>query len=115
MVDIASIIAGITAVLAMVTKIYNAIQAFIKTVQPIIEEAEKKALDGIIDTKDRKELVSQTVDLLVASGKIKIPWFVKPFMGKIINAVAKKLPDFQVKKLAAAMSNEVVKKIKATA
>lgn len=108
-------IAGIGAFLAMAGKIYAAIQVFIKQAQPIIDSAEDKAKDGVIDKADRKALVTEAIALLQTKGHLKIPWFIKPFMGIIINAVAKKLPDFEIKRLAQAVTDEAAGNIKKVA
>ena len=113
MINIASWLTGFAAIMAAATKLYAAIQEFIKVAKPVIDVAEGLALDGKIDKEDRKQIVTQAIDLLVLNKKVTIPWYVKPFLGWIIDSIAKKLPDFQVKTLAQAITNEAAAIVKA--
>ena len=67
-----------------------------KILQPLCEEAEKLALDGVIDRKDRKILVQKGLKALEANGKIKLNLFSRIIVSFLINKVAEKLPDFKV-------------------
>lgn len=67
-----------------------------KVLQPLCEEAEKLAIDGIIDKADRKILVKKSIKTLEINGKIKLNFFSKLIVSFLIDKVAEKLPDFKV-------------------
>ena len=71
---------------------------FAPVIEPIVKEAEQLALDGSIDCADRKKLVMDTIDLLQKNGTIKLGFVEKIIIGKIVDIIAKRLPDFQVSK-----------------
>jgi len=74
---------------------WNRIEPMVK---PIIEEAEQLALDGKIDANDRKKLVMSAISILEKDGKIKLNFLERLLIGKIVDIVAKKLPDWNVSK-----------------
>lgn len=75
--------------------------------EPIVKEAERLALDGVIDMADRKKLVMDTVALLEKNGTIKVGFFTKLIIGKIVDIIAKRLPDFVVTQTINKVMDEV--------
>jgi len=67
-------------------------------VEPIIKDAEQRALDGKIDAKDRKEIALTELARLEKEGVIKLSFLNRLIISKIIDMVAQKLPDYNVAK-----------------
>ena len=79
-----------------------------KIIEPIIVEIEKMSKDGKIDRKERKALAMKAISLLEAQGKIKLNIFSKMILSKVVDIVAKRLPDFTISKEASEAINGVV-------
>lgn len=71
-------------------------QRLSKILSPIIEEVEKAAQDGKIDKSERKQIVLHAIDLAIAKRQIKINFLEKIIIGKVVDYVAGRLPDFNV-------------------
>lgn len=71
-----------------------------KIVEPLIKEAEKMAIDGKIDKAERKALVMKAVALLEQDGKIKLNFITRFILSRVVDAVAKRLPDFTISQQA---------------
>lgn len=112
-IEIGGIMAFVATAMGVAAKIFSAVQEFAKAAKPLVQAAEALAQDGKIDKADRKIIVEKAVAILVSSGKVSIPWYVKPFLGFIIDSIAKKLPDFEIKKLAVAVTNDAAKLVDA--
>ena len=72
------------------------IDAISKIVDPLIKEAEQLAQDGTIDRKDRKAIVMKAVALLEEQGSIKFNFITRFVVGRVVDDVARNLPDFKV-------------------
>lgn len=107
-IEIGVIAGWLSTALAIVAKVYAAIQDFIRTIEPIIDEAEVMAHDGEITKEERRKLVTNMLNKIVTSGKVQIPWYVRPFTGMIIDKVAKKLSEYQIKIIASVAAKELI-------
>lgn len=77
-------------------------------IEPIVEEAEQLALDGTIDLEDRKKLVMDTITRLEKEGKIKVGFITKILISKIVDIIARRLPDFIItKEIKDVMKDEI--------
>lgn len=74
-----------------------------KILQPIIEDIEARARDGVIDKADRKAVALRAVANLLAEKKIKLNFLERIFVAKVIDSLAEKLPDFTLSKDAQAL------------
>lgn len=81
-----------------------------KVLEPLIEEAEKLAQDGLIDKNDRKKLVMLAIITLEKQGKVKLNFISRWIISIVINKIAGKLPDFTISKEARELIIEAVKK-----
>jgi len=67
---------------------------------PFIQAAEEMSKDGKVDKVDRKKLVMMAISAIEEEGKIRIPFFVRPFIGMVVDRIAGKLPDFTISETA---------------
>ena len=65
-----------------------------KIVEPVVKEAERRALDGKIDRPDRKAIALTLLAELEANGTVKLNFISRIIINKVIDIVAKKLPDY---------------------
>jgi hypothetical protein len=93
--NIAAIIATATSAWYAVKRYWDAVS---KIVEPLVLEVEAMAQDGLIDKADRKALVLKAIELLEQDGKIKLNPITRLIVGKVVDKIAKKLPDFKVSK-----------------
>ena len=107
--EMSSIIGGAVAVGVFIRKWANKIS---KIIQPLVIEAEKLALDGIIDKADRKKLVMKAIELLEKKGLIKLNFITRIIIGRIVNIVASKLPDFKMTENSWSVIDEAKSEIK---
>lgn len=63
---------------------------------PLIQEAEQLALAGKIDKAARKQLVMDGIKALQTNGIIKLNWLEMLLVGRVVDYIAGKLPDFDV-------------------
>ena len=91
MVQIGSWFGSLVALWAAVKLKYKEWQPVI---QPMIEEAENDAKDGVIDAADRKHIVMIGIAAAEKDGKIKLNWITRLIISKAVDYFAKKLPDF---------------------
>lgn len=75
-------------------------------IEPILKDVEQKALDGVINKADRKDIAMNEIARLKATGKLKLNFLSMLILSKVVDVVAGKLPDFKVSQ---AVKNEVVK------
>ena len=71
-------------------------EAISKIIDPLIQEVEKQAHDGLIDRKDRKAIVMRAISVLEKEGRIKLNFLSRLIISKIVDIIAKKLPDFTI-------------------
>ena len=64
---------------------------------PMVEQAEQRAKDGLIDLDDRKMIVMAGVNALEKDGKIKLNFITRYLVSKVVDRVAQRLPDFEIK------------------
>jgi len=86
-------IGGVLTAWYFLRRWYNNISSII---EPLITEAEKMALDGVIDKADRKKLVMKAISLLEEQKKIKLNFITRFIVSKVVDKIADKLPDFKV-------------------
>jgi len=100
--DITNMWKEITGIIATVGIVYAWIKAKIKKWKPIIEpmikEAEQRAMDGVIDKADRKAIVMEGIKSLEANGTIKLNFITRLIVSKVVDRLAEKLPDFKINK-----------------
>lgn len=77
--------------------------------EPIVKEAEQLALDGKIDLADRKKLVMDTIAILEKQGAIKVGFFTRLIISRIVDIIAKRLPDFVVSQTVAKVMDKEIK------
>jgi hypothetical protein len=65
---------------------------------PVVKEVEQMALDGKIDMADRKKIAMDIIAQLEINGTIKLSYLQKLLVSMIVDALAKRLPDFSVSK-----------------
>ena len=79
----------------------------VKVALPIVKEAERRGLeDGLIDGVDRKALAMMLVNKLEIEGNLKLNFISRIVISKVIDIIAKSLPDFQVSR---SLKNEQIK------
>lgn len=78
-----------------------------KIAEPLIIEAEKLSQDGKIDKADRKVLVMKAIALLEQRGTIKLNFIGRLIVGKVVDRIASKLPDFTI----ATQAKETLKQV----
>lgn len=95
-IEIAKISAVISAVAIFWAKVKNVYKKLSPLIEPFIKDAEQRAKDGLIDKKDRKELAMLFISTAQAQGKLrKFGFFERIIVSKVVDWIAKKLPDFQ--------------------
>ena len=67
-----------------------------KIVTPAVKEAEKRALDGLIDKNDRKQVALTLIGSLEASGALRLNFLSKLILSKVIDIIAQKMPNFTI-------------------
>jgi len=67
-----------------------------KIAEPLVQEAEKRAQDGLIDRQDRKMLVMRAIALLEEQGTLKLGFLSRMVISAIVDRIAGKLPDFKI-------------------
>jgi hypothetical protein len=71
---------------------------FAPIIEPIVKEAEQMALDGTITCDKRKKFVMDAIAKFEDAGTIKMNFIERIIVGKIVDIIATRLPDFQVSK-----------------
>jgi len=84
----------------------------IKIAAPVVKEAEEMAKDGIIDRAERKALVMCVIGQMEKDGKIKLNIITRFLIGKVVDRIARELPDFKVAAEARQMIESISKKKK---
>ena len=92
-VNLHEILAAALAIWIVVKRWLDAIE---KITKPLIKEVEQMAQDGTIDRKDRKAIVMKAVALLEERGDIKLNFISRFVVGKVVDDIARNLPDFTV-------------------
>jgi len=90
------IIIPLGTLMVVAGKIVHAYYTLKSNLQPLIAEAERRSLDGILDKEDRKACVMSWIASMEASGKLKIGWVQRKILEKVVDYVAGKMPDFKV-------------------
>lgn len=67
-----------------------------KILQPIVEQIEVMAQDGVIGKDDRKKLAMNTLVVLQKQGYVKLNFLSRIAISFIIDRIAGKLPDFKI-------------------
>ncbi|RJO64150.1 MAG: hypothetical protein C4540_04530 [Candidatus Omnitrophota bacterium] len=67
-----------------------------KIAEPICEDIEKMALDGVIDKAERKALAMKAIALAEQQGKIKLNFLSRRIVSFMVDRIASKLPDFKI-------------------
>lgn len=86
----------IAAALAFWVVLKRWMDALEKISKPLIKEVEAMAQDGAIDRKDRKAIVMKAIALLEERGTIKLNIISRFVISKVVDDVARNLPDFSV-------------------
>lgn len=102
--------AVIPAVLAIWYFVKRWIGEIDKIIEPLAKEAEKLALDKIIDKADRKALVMKAISILEKDGKIKLNFISRMIISFLVDKIAARLPDFKITQEANNVISEVAKK-----
>jgi len=63
--------------------------------KPVIEDAENRAKDRLIDLADRKAIAMNGIRALEKSGKLRLNPITRFVVSKVVDDVAKLLPDFK--------------------
>jgi hypothetical protein len=71
-----------------------------KILDPLVQECEQLAQDGVIDKNDRKKLVLSAVANLEKQGKVKLNFITRLIVVKVVDIIAAKLPDYNISKEA---------------
>lgn len=82
------------AVWGYLTKWYFTVKPYLVMV---VEKAEQRAKDGLIDKADRKAIAMEMVEELQKEGKVKLNFINRIILSRVINHLAEKLPDFTIK------------------
>lgn len=69
-----------------------------KVLEPVVQEMERLAQDGVIDKADRKMLALKAIEAAQAKGLIKLNFFSRLIVNKVVDRIAARLPDFKVTK-----------------
>jgi len=91
--EFGTLIGGFLAVFYFLKRWINELS---KILEPLIEEVEKMALDGVIDKSERKALVMKAISLLEAQKKIKLNFITRIIVSRLVDYIARKLPDFKI-------------------
>ena len=75
----------------------------VKVTTPLIAQAEEMAKDGVIDRAERKALVMQAIAQAEKDGKIKLNRFTRWLVNRVVDNIAKKLPDIRISMEAKAL------------
>ena len=78
-----------------------------KIIEPIVKELDARAQDGQIDRKDRKDLAMKAIELLKQNGIIKLGFIQNFIVGRVVDDIAARLPDFKVSAQAVALIDKV--------
>ena len=92
--QISSFFVSVSAAWAAIKLFYKKYEPMI---QPMVEESEKAALDGVITADERKAIVMAGVSAAEKEGKIKLNWLSRFIISRLVDKLAQKLPDFKVK------------------
>ncbi len=88
------------AMFVSVSAIWAAVKLFYKKyepmIEPMVEEAEKAALDGTITADERKKIVMAGINAAEKEGKIKLNWISRFIISRLVDKIAQSLPDFKV-------------------
>ena len=68
----------------------------VTVVTPLVAQAEQMLLDGVIDKDERKTLVMSAIATLERDGKIKLNILTRWMVSKVVDNIAKKLPDIRI-------------------
>ncbi len=91
---------SIAAFAVSIGTFWAAAKVWIAKVKPYIvplingaeEEYKKAIIDGIVTNDERKEIVMAGIAELERNGKIKLNFITRWLIGKVVDAIAKKLP-----------------------
>lgn len=78
-----------------------------RVLEPVVKHVEQLSLDGVLDLADRKSTAWKFVNELEAQKVIRLNVLSRFIVGKVIDHVAKKLPDFKVNVAVAKMADKV--------
>lgn len=84
-----------TAVAAVVRRMIAFVVEITPHLKPVIEDAEKRARDRLIDLADRKAIAMNGVRALEKSGKLRLNPITRFVVSKVVDDVARLLPDFK--------------------
>ena len=100
--DINNIWKEITGAIAVIGVIVAWIKVKIKKwspiLSPMITAAEKACIDGKITKDERKEIVMAGVIAAEKEGKIKLNFITRIIISKVVDKIAKALPDIIINK-----------------
>ena len=82
------------------------------TIKPIVEQVEKAAADGIITRQERKQIAMVAIANAEKMGIIKLNFFKRWLIEKIVDVVAERLPDIDVNKQAPALVSAAIEQVK---
>jgi len=85
------------------------IDIIVKITDPLIRDVEQMALDGTIDRKDRKAVVMKALALLEERGSIKLNFVTRLVIGRVVDDLARNLPDFKVNAEASGVLSDIVR------
>ncbi len=83
-----------TAATAVVRNMVAFVVEITPLLKPVIEDAENRAKDRLIDLADRKAIAMNGVRALEKSGKIKLNPLTRFVVSKVVDDIARRLPDF---------------------
>lgn len=89
-----------TAVVGFLILLWNRAKAIFddisKIAEPVIKEVEKRAVDGLIDRKDRKAIVMAVILEAEKAGKIKLNFLSRAALSFVVDKIANRMPDFKI-------------------
>ncbi len=78
---------------------------------PLIQQVEQLSQDGKIDKADRKAIVMKAIDILKTEKKIKLNFIENIIVGKVVDYVAGRLPDFTISQQTEGVISTIVGKM----
>jgi hypothetical protein len=92
-IDLKTVVPSVLALWILVKK---QIDEYSKIINPILQEVEQRALDGKIDKDDRRKIALCGLKNLEKEGKVKLNFITRIIVVKLIDYLAKKLPDYYI-------------------
>lgn len=101
-------VVSLGAIAILWAKIRAFFEKYSKVIQPVCEEIERRARDGIISLEDRKAIAMLTVEKIVEAKGGKLNVITKFLISLAINVIAKRLPagNINVKDTVAKIEKE---------